>query len=155
MLKFFFALQDSEAGVLVPELFHSFCEGKNQLYEITKTVNYTMCKNKPVLAYISPDLFMRARAGDNNIGSKVNVCPDYETICNKLFSLACTIRARQIIEFSLSSNTLWVYYCLRVLRILATRGVVKTGNSLQSWKLSKKNKLNSVCFKLRKRLEEQ
>lgn len=57
------------AGVLAPELFHKYCENQHQLYEITKAVNYTACKDKPVLGYVSPAMLYNSRPGDNNAGS--------------------------------------------------------------------------------------
>lgn len=51
-----------------PKAFRKFCNQGDQIYEIVKSVNFTTCRNKPVLAYsTSAGLF--DRFGDNSIGS--------------------------------------------------------------------------------------
>jgi len=37
-----------------PKAFYNLCEQNDQVYEIIKTVNFTTCSQKPVLAYSSP-----------------------------------------------------------------------------------------------------
>jgi hypothetical protein len=51
-----------------PKAFATFCQEQDQVYEIIKTVNFTSCKNKPVLAY-STNAGLHGRAGDNTIGA--------------------------------------------------------------------------------------
>jgi hypothetical protein len=51
-----------------PKAFQTYCNQRDQIYEIVKSVNFTTCKNKPVLAYsTSAGLF--DRFGDNSLGS--------------------------------------------------------------------------------------
>ena len=51
-----------------PKAFKKFCNQGDQIYEIVKSVNFTTCRNKPVLAYsTSAGLF--ERPGDNSMGS--------------------------------------------------------------------------------------
>jgi hypothetical protein len=51
-----------------PQTFDKFCKSNDQIYEIVKAVNFTTCKNKPVLAYTST-AGLYGRAGDNSLGS--------------------------------------------------------------------------------------
>jgi hypothetical protein len=50
------------------QTFDRFCDDNDQIYEIVKAINFTTCKNKPVLAY-STTAGLYGRAGDNAIGS--------------------------------------------------------------------------------------
>jgi hypothetical protein len=61
--------QETRDGELPwPQTFDKFCDNKDQIYEIVKAVNFTTCKNKPVLAY-STTAGLYGRPGDNAIGS--------------------------------------------------------------------------------------
>jgi len=51
-----------------PKAFDSFCNKNDHIFEITKSVNFTACKNKPVLSYSTSNGFY-ARGGDNNYGT--------------------------------------------------------------------------------------
>jgi hypothetical protein len=51
-----------------PKAFKRFCNQGDQIYEIVKSVNFTTCKNKPVLAYTS-SYGLSDRHGDNSLGS--------------------------------------------------------------------------------------
>ncbi|CAG7687276.1 unnamed protein product, partial [Allacma fusca] len=48
--------------------FNNLCEQNDQVYEIIKTVNFTTCSQKPVLAYSSP-AELNFRPADNAGGS--------------------------------------------------------------------------------------
>lgn len=61
--------QESKQGELPwPQTFDRFCDSKDQIYEIVKAINFTTCKNKPVLAYTTT-AGLYGRPGDNAIGS--------------------------------------------------------------------------------------
>lgn len=49
--------------------FHQFCQENDMVYEIIKTVNFTDCKQKPVLGYYSPSASMYNHASENGAGS--------------------------------------------------------------------------------------
>jgi hypothetical protein len=51
-----------------PKAFDKLCSQRDQVYEIIKTVNFTTCVQKPVLAYNTPSE-LNFHAGDNNGGS--------------------------------------------------------------------------------------
>ncbi len=60
-----------------PKAFDTFCDSQDQIYEIVKSVNFTACKNKPVLAH-STAAGLYGRAGDNAMGSALEVSQAYK-----------------------------------------------------------------------------
>jgi hypothetical protein len=64
--------QETKQGELPwPKAFENFCHHGQEVYEIVKAVNFTTCKQKPVLAYVTPaELY--CRPGDNTCGSLWN-----------------------------------------------------------------------------------
>jgi len=49
--------------------FHRFCNQEDQVFEIIKSVNFTDCKEKPVMSFMTPSMSMDARPGDNHVGA--------------------------------------------------------------------------------------
>lgn len=49
--------------------FHQFCKENDMVFEIIKSVNFTDCKQKPVLGYYSPAASMYNHASENGAGS--------------------------------------------------------------------------------------
>jgi hypothetical protein len=49
--------------------FNHFCHENDQVYEIIKSINFTACQNKPVLAFNAPSILQDNRAGDNGFGT--------------------------------------------------------------------------------------